>query len=253
MFESKGGIIFIAGVGFFVLAFLSNGLVAMLLYADRPELTAEQMVNDNVLLQFRDLAARYPEQFAAYVGEMKPENERELCATTLKQGRTLYVGEGCWHCHSQFVRPVAREMERWGPVSKSAEYQNELQRPVLFGTRRVGPDLIREGGRRSNDWHAAHFFNPRSLAPDSVMPSYEWFFDRPVDFFAAHPRQDPQKPATAERRKLINAQPQEVRSPLLPNGRGLALILYMQWLGSWQPNYFTQYRDPGVSVSGALP
>ena len=57
------------------------------------------------------------------------------------------MGEGCWHCHSQFVRPVSNEERRWGPVSKTEEYQNELQRPVMFGTRRVGPDLSREGGR----------------------------------------------------------------------------------------------------------
>ena len=71
--------------------------------------------------------------------------------------------------------------------------------PHLFGTRRVGPDLIREAGKHSNDWHMAHLFDPRSVAPYSVMPSYPWFFD-------------------AERR---------------PTERALALVAYLQWLGSW--------------------
>jgi cytochrome c oxidase cbb3-type subunit 2 len=98
--------------------------------------------------------------------------------THCESGHKIYVGEGCWHCHSQFVRPVSNEEERWGPVSRSEEYQNELQRPVLFGTRRVGPDLCREGGRRSNDWHAVHFFQPDSLSQGSPMPEYPWFFRR---------------------------------------------------------------------------
>ncbi len=217
MFESRSGVFFIAGVGFFALAFLASGLVPILMYVDKyPEKKAIEMVNRNVLIQFRDLQKHYPAQFKKYVGELTPENEAEKCADTIRYGLKIYKGEGCWHCHSQFVRPVSREMERWGPVSKSWEYQNELQRPVMFGTRRVGPDLIREGGRRSNDWHAAHFFKPKSLSPESVMPEYPWFFDG---------------------------------SPLQPNDRGLALITYMQWLGSWMPNYFTLYKSQGDATS----
>ena len=75
---------------------------------------------------------------------------------------------------------------------------NEMFLPHLFGTRRVGPDLIREAGRHGNDWHAAHFYNPSLVVPTSVMPRYSWFFDD-------------------ER----------------PNKRGLAMIAYVQWLGSW--------------------
>jgi len=88
-------------------------------------------------------------------------------------------------------------------VSYAVEYQNGLQRPVLFGTRRVGPDLIREGGRRSNDWHLAHFYNPRGVVPTTVMPTYRWFFDEEG----------------------------------YPNKEGLAIITYVQWLGSWLPEY----------------
>ena len=66
-------------------------------------------------------------------------------------------------------------------MSKTEEYQNELQRPVIFGTRRVGPDLCREGGRRSNDWHAVHFFKPTTLSTGSPMPEYPWLFDGAPD------------------------------------------------------------------------
>jgi cbb3-type cytochrome oxidase cytochrome c subunit len=99
---------------------------------------------------------------------------------------------------------VSNESLRWGPVSQTIEYQNELQRPVLFGTRRVGPDLSREGGRRGNDWHAVHFFDPQAVSPDSPMPQYRWFFDG---------------------------------SPDKPNRRGLAIMTYIQWLGSWLESY----------------
>jgi cbb3-type cytochrome oxidase cytochrome c subunit len=200
MFESKSGIFFIAGIGFFLLAFLGNGAVPMLMYKDRHEQTAEEVVNQKVLNQFADLAERYPESFQAAFGEASAEK----CAAALRLGRQIYVGEGCWHCHSQFVRPVSNESRRYGPVSKSEEYDNELQRPVLFGTRRVGPDLSREGGRRGNDWHAVHFYRPRTVSNNSPMPEYPWFFDG---------------------------------APDKPNRRGLAVITYVQWLGSWLDEY----------------
>jgi cytochrome c oxidase cbb3-type subunit 2 len=200
MFESKSGIFFIAGIGFFLLAFLGNGVVPMVMYKDRPEQTAEQVVNTRTMMQFRDLASRYPEQFAAAFGD--PTAER--CAEALRLGRQIYIGEGCWHCHSQFVRPVSNESRRFGPVSKTTEYDNELQRPVLFGTRRVGPDLSREGGRRGNDWHAVHFHRPQTVSTGSPMPAYPWFFDG---------------------------------SPDKPNRRGLAIMTYVQWLGSWLDSY----------------
>lgn len=200
MFESKTGIFFIAGIGFFVLAFVSNGLLPMIMYQDLKEKTAEEVVNKRVMVQFRDLSQRFPEPFQAAFGSVSEEN----CAEALRLGRQVYIGEGCWHCHSQFVRPVSNESQRYGAVSKTEEYQNELQRPVMFGTRRVGPDLSREGGRRGNDWHAVHFFRPKLVSPDSPMPNYPWFFDG---------------------------------SPDKPNRRGLALITYVQWLGSWHETY----------------
>lgn len=200
MFERKSGILLIGGLGFFMFAFLSNAVVPILMYRHLPEKTAEELVNQNVLYQFEDLSLRYPKEFEKFVG--KPTVEK--CAEMLRLGRTIYVGEGCWHCHSQFVRPVSNESQRWGPVAATIEYQNELQRPVMFGTRRVGPDLSREGGRRGNDWHAVHFFDPPSVSAGSPMPKYPWFFEG---------------------------------GPDKPNKRGLALIMYVQWLGSWLDSY----------------
>lgn len=149
MFESKSGVLLIGGLGFFAFAFLSNALVPALMYRHLPEATVTELVekNSNVMYQFEDLSRRYPEAFKEHFGEPTMEN----CAEALWLGRQTYVNEGCWHCHSQFVRPVSCEEDRWGPVSKTAEYQNELQRPVMFGTRRVGPDLSREGGCHGND------------------------------------------------------------------------------------------------------
>ena len=226
MFESKAGILYIAGIGFFVLAIVSNALVPALMYDDIPEQTVEQLVNSNLRYQFEDLARRYPQSFEATYGKIPGGEEQdqewwdEKCAEALRYGHKIYVGEGCWHCHSQFILPVSNEEERWGPVSRSWEYQNELNRHVMFGTRRVGPDLCREGGRRSNDWHAVHFFRPVDLSAGSPMPEYPWFFDG---------------------------------SPDKPNAKGLAIMTYIQWLGSWQESYpyyedYVQTVDPPKPV-----
>ncbi len=170
--ERRSGILLGAGLGMFALAFASNAIVPMVMYRDLPEQTALEVVNQNTLYQLEDLRLRYPEQFAEHVGEATAEN----CAELLRAGRQVYIAEGCWHCHSQVVRPVSNEPLRWGAVPTSSEYQNELQRPVMFGTRRVGPDLSREGGRRSNDWHAVHFWQPNTVSPHTRMPRYTWLF-----------------------------------------------------------------------------
>ena len=90
----------------------------------------------------------------------------------------MYLREGCWYCHSQFVRPVTGETRRWGPVTESGEFVFDI--PHLFGTRRIGPDLMRVGLKYSDEWHFAHFWNPRMLSPDSVMAPYRGLFDTPA-------------------------------------------------------------------------
>src|SRR6476646_9759577 len=112
MFETKGGVLLIGGLAFFLFAFVSNAVVPMAMYKDLPELKVKQLTNANLMYEFEDLARRFPDEFKTAYGEPTPEN----CATALLEGRKLYIGEGCWHCHSQFVRPVSNESSRWGPV-----------------------------------------------------------------------------------------------------------------------------------------
>ena len=95
-----------------------------------------------------------------------------------QHGRRIYLREGCWYCHSQYVRPVTGETRRWGPVSEAGETSFDI--PHLFGTRRIGPDLTRVGLKYSNEWHLAHFWNPRQLSPDSIMAPYQGLFDKPA-------------------------------------------------------------------------
>ena len=96
--------------------------------------------------------------------------------TPLQQrGRGVYLREGCWYCHSQYVRPVTGETRRWGPVSEAGEYAFDV--PHLFGTRRIGPDLTRVGLKYGDEWHYAHFWDPRMLSEDSIMAPFRGLFD----------------------------------------------------------------------------
>ena len=212
MFESKSGVFLIAGLAFFILAFVVMGLVPILIFHGEPELTTHQLAEQGIVPEFVELAEKFPERFQKHFGKVSTDSFAEA----LQLGHDVYVGEACWHCHSQQIRPVSNEDVRWGPRSYAAEYQNVLQRPVLFGTRRVGPDLIREGGRKSNDWHLAHFYKPTSVVPVSVMPSYKWFYDE--DGY--------------------------------PNKKGMAVIAYVQWLGSWHKEY-PYWRNEGPRLTSA--
>lgn len=89
-------------------------------------------------------------------------------------GKRVYEAQVCWHCHSQFVRPVNDEDKRWGPVSQAGE--SALDAPHLFSTRRIGPDLAREGGLRPDDWQYMHLWDPRAAVSESVMPGFTWLF-----------------------------------------------------------------------------
>lgn len=85
-------------------------------------------------------------------------------------GRDIYTREGCYLCHSQMVRSLRDEVERYGPYSLAAESQ--FDHPFQWGSKRTGPDLARLGGKYSDDWHRAHIINPRGVVPESVMPGY---------------------------------------------------------------------------------
>jgi len=191
--EKLPTIMLAAGVGCFGLAGLVSGYLPLAHLNRIPMKTVEE-VTPEVSYEFIDLSKRFPEQFKKYYGEPNLESFRKA----LRLGRDTYIGEACWHCHSQYVRPVSNEDIRFGKVSWAGEYQNEMFLPHLFGTRRVGPDLIRESGKHGNDWHVAHFYDSTVVVPTSVMPRYTWFYDGEQ-----------------------------------PNARGIAIVTYVQWLGSW--------------------
>jgi cytochrome c oxidase cbb3-type subunit 2 len=94
-------------------------------------------------------------------------------------GRDIYIREGCYVCHSQMIRPMRDEVERYGHYSLAAE--SMYDHPFQWGSKRTGPDLARVGGRYSDEWHQDHFRNAKSVVPESVMPPYGFLFDRRID------------------------------------------------------------------------
>ncbi len=101
--------------------------------------------------------------------------------TPLEQaGRDIYVREGCYACHSQMIRPFRDEVERYGHYSLAAE--SMYDHPFQWGSKRTGPDLARVGGRYSDGWHVQHLIDPQSVVPESVMPTYGFLADAPLEF-----------------------------------------------------------------------
>ncbi|WP_050466047.1 cytochrome-c oxidase, cbb3-type subunit II [Herbaspirillum chlorophenolicum] len=94
-------------------------------------------------------------------------------------GRDIYIREGCYNCHSQMIRPLRAETERYGHYSVAGE--SVYDRPFQWGSKRTGPDLARVGGRYSDEWHRAHLHNPRDMVPESNMPAYPWLEQARLD------------------------------------------------------------------------
>ena len=107
------------------------------------------------------------------VAGLKPYSALQL------EGRDIYIREGCVGCHSQMIRPLRAEVERYGHYSVAGE--SVYDHPFLWGSKRTGPDLARVGGRYSDDWHRAHLINPRDLVPRSIMPAYPFLAERTLD------------------------------------------------------------------------
>ena len=95
------------------------------------------------------------------------------------EGRDIYIREGCYNCHSQMIRPLRAETERYGHYSLAGE--SVYDHPFQFGSKRTGPDLARVGGRYGDDWQRAHLLNPRDVVPESNMPAYPWLIQSIVD------------------------------------------------------------------------
>lgn len=148
----------VAGVLFFFLAVFTQGILTLLEPSAR--------TTDVTAVVRTDL------------GQLKWMATEATDYTPLQQrGRRVYLSEGCWYCHSQYVRSVTGETRRWGPVSEAGEYAFDV--PHLFGTRRIGPDLTRVGLKYGDEWHYAHFWNPRMLSEDSIMQPGRGLFDAP--------------------------------------------------------------------------
>src|SRR6476619_8550807 len=94
-------------------------------------------------------------------------------------GRNIYIREGCYACHSQMIRTLRDEVERYGPYSLAAESQYD--HPMLWGSKRTGPDLARVGGKYSDQWQTEHLYNPRDVVPESIMPGYPWLAETKLD------------------------------------------------------------------------
>src|SRR5512134_340517 len=158
-------------------------------------------------------------------------------------GRDIYIREGCYNCHSQMVRPLRFETERYGEYSKPGE--SVYDHPFLFGSRRLGPDLAREGGLKSNLWHLRHFENPREINARSIMPAYPHLSTADLDYAQIQKRVDvmtmlgvPYGDAVAAAPELARAQARGIAEELaaqggrsgLENREVVALIAYMQRL-----------------------
>ena len=117
----------------------------------------------------------YLENTIEDVEGMRPYSPLELA------GRDIYVREGCYVCHSQMIRPMRDEVERYGHYSLAAE--SKYDHPFQWGSKRTGPDLARVGGRYSDAWHVDHFTDPQSVVPESVMPKYEFLLDAELNTY----------------------------------------------------------------------
>jgi len=165
--------------------------------------------------------------------------------TPLEQaGRDIYVREGCYNCHSQMVRPFRSETLRYGPWSRAGEYA--FDHPFQLGSRRIGPDLHRVGGKYSDAWHFDHLLDPRSTSPGSIMPTYPWLMDSAVEVedvkasmralqVVGVPYEDAEVEAAGD---ALAAQQGEIVASLMESGievdpaaEIVALIAYLQRLG----------------------
>ena len=173
------------------------------------------------------------------IASVRPYTPLEL------EGRDLYIREACNSCHSQLVRPFRSETERYGEYSKAGEYVYE--HPFLWGSKRTGPDLWREGKKYPNSWHYYHMENPRSMSPNSIMPNYSWLNENKLDYSTLESKITVLRklgvpyPTNYENvaKNELEKQAKEIALDLQKNGIAvdgteeiIALIAYLQRLGT---------------------
>lgn len=173
------------------------------------------------------------------ISSVKPYTPLEL------QGRDLYIKEGCVSCHSQMIRPFRSETERYGEYSKAGEFVYD--HPHLWGSKRTGPDLQREGGKYGNVWHYNHMIDPQTMSPGSIMPPYEWLATQPLDTTNTRAKINamrtlgvPYEPGYENRAnqdldiqaKAIAADLQQNNIKVKSDKEIIALIAYLQRLGT---------------------
>jgi cytochrome c oxidase cbb3-type subunit 2 len=142
-------------------------------------------------------------------------------------GRDVYIREGCYNCHSQMVRPFRAEVERYGHYSVAGEFVYD--HPFQWGSKRTGPDLDRVGGRYSDEWHRLHLLDPRSVVPESNMPSYPWLARTAAN------AEDVEAKLRALRRVGVPYRDEDIakaRDELKDRTEMDALIAYLQALGT---------------------
>jgi cytochrome c oxidase cbb3-type subunit I/II len=173
------------------------------------------------------------------IASVKPYTPLELV------GRDIYISEGCYNCHSQMVRPLRAETERYGEYSKPGEFVYD--HPFQWGSRRIGPDLARVGGKYPHLWHVRHMEDPRAIAPQSIMPAYAWLLQDDIDFSVVQPRVDTMamlgvpygdavltaEQTARDQAKLIAHEIEDQKGPAgLAEKKIVALIAYLQRLGA---------------------
>ena len=177
------------------------------------------------------------------IASIKPYTPLELA------GRDVYISEGCYNCHSQMIRPMVAETQRYGEYSKAGEFIYD--HPFQWGSRRIGPDLAREGGKQSSFWHWTHFEDPYKSSPGSVMPSYKHLLKERLNFglipdrvWAANYLGAPYDRELTDSVEMAKAQAEQIAADIIAQGgtvsfegqlikdsTAIALIAYLQRMG----------------------
>jgi cytochrome c oxidase cbb3-type subunit I/II len=173
------------------------------------------------------------------IATVKPYTPLELA------GRDLYVGEGCYNCHSQMIRPILAETKRYGEYSKPGEFIYD--HPFQWGSRRIGPDLAREGGRQSHLWHLMHLLEPTNTTPGSIMPAYAHLLDDKLNFKGIPARVQaaaylgaPYDKELTDSEAIARAQAKQIADDIVKQGgrpgladkQVVAMIAYLQRIGT---------------------